>query len=88
VAALSTLSDKSLTFNPLAPCFSSGFGDHRLNRPHIAFGPARAPIGVQQKLMRHANVSATMNVYGNLTLRAKQVANSKVVQIVMKHEAA
>jgi len=45
-----------------------------------------APIGVQQKLMRHANVSTTMNVYGNAMLRAKQEANSKAVQMVMKHE--
>ena len=45
-----------------------------------------APIGVQQKLMRHSNVSTTMNVYGNATLRAKQQANSKVVQMVMKQE--
>lgn len=45
-----------------------------------------APIGVQQKLMRHSNVSTTMNVYGNATLRAKQEANSKVVQMVMKHD--
>ena len=37
-----------------------------------------APIGVQQKLMRHSNVATTMNVYGKSTLRAKQVANSKV----------
>ncbi len=42
-----------------------------------------APMGVQQKLMRHSNVSTTMNVYGNSTLRAKQQANSKVVQMVM-----
>jgi len=42
-----------------------------------------APIGVQQKLVRHANVSTTMNVYGNSTLRAKKQANSKVVQMVM-----
>jgi integrase len=47
-----------------------------------------APMGVQQKLMRHANVSTTMNVYGNSTLRAKQEANSKVVQMVMKQKAA
>jgi integrase len=47
-----------------------------------------APMGVQQKLMRHANVSTTMNVYGNSSLRAKQEANSKVVQMVMKQEAA
>jgi integrase len=36
-----------------------------------------APIGVQQKLMRHANVATTMNIYGNSTLRAKKQANSK-----------
>jgi len=45
-----------------------------------------APIGVQQKLMRHSNVATTMNVYGNSTLRAKQQANSKVVQMVIKEE--
>lgn len=47
-----------------------------------------APVGVQQKLMRHSNVATTMNVYGNASLRAKQEANSKVVQMVMRHEAA
>jgi hypothetical protein len=36
--------------------------------------------------MRHSNVATTMNVYGNSTLKAKQAANSKVVQMVMKHE--
>lgn len=43
-----------------------------------------APVGVQQRLMRHSNVATTMNVYGNAALRAKQEANSKVVQMVMK----
>jgi integrase len=43
-----------------------------------------APVGVQQKLMRHSNVATTMNVYGNSTLRAKQDANSKVVQMLIK----
>jgi integrase len=47
-----------------------------------------APIGVQQKLMRHAKVSTTMNVYGNSTLKVKQGANPKVVQMVMRQEAA
>jgi integrase len=42
-----------------------------------------APVGVQQKLMRHSNVATTMNVYGNASLRAKQKANSKVVQMVI-----
>ena len=45
-----------------------------------------APVGVQQKLMRHSNVATTMNVYGNSTLKAKQQANSKVVQMVMTQE--
>ena len=33
--------------------------------------------------MRQSNVSTTMNVYGSSTLRAKQQANSKVVEMVM-----
>jgi integrase len=42
-----------------------------------------APIGVQQELMRHSNVATTMNIYGNATLKAKQKANSKVVQMMI-----
>jgi integrase len=38
---------------------------------------------VQQKLMRHSNVATTMNIYGSSSLRAKQKANSKVVEMVM-----
>ncbi len=45
-----------------------------------------APVGVQQKLMRHSNVATTMNVYGNASLKAKQQANSKVVQMVIARE--
>jgi hypothetical protein len=36
--------------------------------------------------MRHSNVATTMNVYGNASLRAKQQANSKVVQMVIARE--
>ena len=36
-----------------------------------------APVGVQQKLMRHAQVATTMNVYGNALMGAKREANSK-----------
>jgi len=45
------------------------------------------PVGVQQKLMRHANVSTTMNVYGNSMMSAKREANSKVVQMVVGRTA-
>jgi len=42
-----------------------------------------APIGVQQKLMRHAQVATTMNVYGNALMESKREANSKIVQLVL-----
>ncbi|HZL51295.1 MAG TPA: site-specific integrase [Terracidiphilus sp.] len=66
-----------------------GLGWHTLRHTYRALlDEAGAPVGVQQKLMRHSNVATTMNVYGNASLKAKQQANSKVVQMVMKREAA
>jgi integrase len=44
------------------------------------------PIGVQQKLMRHAQIATTMNVYGNAMMESKREANSKVVQMVLRLE--
>jgi integrase len=49
-------------------------------------GETGVPIGVQQKLIGHANIATTMNVYGNASLRAKQQANSKAVQMGIAHE--
>ena len=45
-----------------------------------------ASVGVQQKLMRHAQVSTTMNVYGNALMDVKRQANSKVVQMALASE--
>jgi integrase len=42
-----------------------------------------APIGVQQKLMRHAQVSTTMNTYGNALMQSKRDANSRVARLVL-----
>jgi len=42
-----------------------------------------APLGVQQKLMRHANISTTMNVYGGALMESKRKANTSVVQRVL-----
>jgi integrase len=42
-----------------------------------------ANAGMQKGLMRHANISTTMNVYGRAAMKAKQEANSKVVQMVL-----
>ena len=64
-----------------------GIGWHVFRHTYRSFlDETGAPIGVQQKLMRHSNVATTMNVYGNASLRAKQRANSKVVQMVMPQE--
>jgi integrase len=43
-----------------------------------------APVGVQQKLMRHAQVATTMDVYGNALMESKREANSKVVRMVLR----
>lgn len=43
-----------------------------------------APVGVQQKLMRHADISTTMNQYGNAQMEAKRKANSKVVKMALR----
>lgn len=43
-----------------------------------------APIGVQQKLMQHAQISTTMNIYGNAMLECKREANSKVLQFARR----
>lgn len=41
-------------------------------------------MGVQQKLMRHAQIAATMNVSGDAMMESKRTANSKVVQMVLR----
>jgi integrase len=45
---------------------------------------AGAPMGVQQKLMRHAQIGTTMNVYGDAYMENKRDANSKVVEMVLQ----
>src|SRR4051794_852072 len=39
-----------------------------------------APLGVQQKLLRHARIGTTMQ-YGNSMMESKRDANSKVIRI-------
>ena len=43
-----------------------------------------APVVVQQKLMRHAQVLTTMNVYGNALMESKREANTAVVRKVLR----
>jgi integrase len=43
-----------------------------------------AAVGVQQKLMPHAQVATTINIYGNALMEAKRDANSNAVKMVMQ----
>jgi integrase len=44
----------------------------------------REPIGAQQKLMRHADIRITMNIYGDAATDDTRRANSKVVHMVLR----
>ena len=44
-------------------------------------------MGVQQKLMRHAHVSTTMDQYGNASALAKRKANRPIVQRLLRRSA-
>ncbi len=46
-----------------------------------------APAGVQQKLMRHVQVSTTMDQYGNASALAKRKANRPIVQRLLRRPA-
>jgi integrase len=45
-----------------------------------------APIAVQQKLMRHADIRTTMNTYGDMPTSEMAEANSKVVEMVLNRK--
>lgn len=63
----------------------NGVGWHTFRHTYRAWLDATgAPVGVQQKLMRHANISTTMNDYGNALMDSKRDANSKVVRMALQ----
>ena len=41
------------------------------------------PMAVQQKLMRHASITTTMNIYGDVVTDEMAQAHSKVVQLAL-----
>ena len=45
------------------------------------------PIAVQQKLMRHADIRTTMNIYGDVVTDEMSQAHAKVVQMVLPKKA-
>jgi len=44
---------------------------------------AGTPIAVQQKLMRHADIRTTTNIYGDVVTDEMSQAHAKVVQMVL-----
>jgi len=42
------------------------------------------PVAVQQKLMRHADIRTTMNIYGAVVTDEMAQAHSKVVGLALK----
>jgi integrase len=62
-------------------------GWHSLRHSYRAWlDETGVPLGVQQKLMRHANISTTMNVYGGAFMDAKRKANTSVVQRLLNQK--
>jgi hypothetical protein len=43
-------------------------------------------IAVQQKLMRHASITTTMNIYGDVVTNERAKVHSKVVQLVLSKQ--
>jgi hypothetical protein len=41
------------------------------------------PLGVQQRLMRHADIKTTMNTYGSAFEKTKSRANSRVAALIL-----
>ena len=41
------------------------------------------PVGVQQKLMRHADIRTTMNIYGDAATEEMRQAHEKVVKLAL-----
>ena len=45
------------------------------------------PVGVQQKLMRHADIRTTMNVYGSAFEETKRRVNARIAELVCRPPA-
>jgi integrase len=62
----------------------SGLGWHAFRHSYRELlDETGANARMQKGLMRHANISTTMNTYGRAAMKAKQEANSKVVQMIL-----
>src|SRR5436853_4790689 len=61
-----------------------GLGTHSLRHSYRSWlDSVGTPVGVQQKLMRHADIRTTMNVYGDAATDEMAQAHSKVVGLAL-----
>jgi integrase len=61
-----------------------GLGTHSLRHTYRSWLDAvGTPIAVQQKLMRHADIRTTMNVYGDIVTDEMAVASGKVSRLAL-----
>jgi len=61
-----------------------GLGTHSLRHTYRSWLDAvGTPIAVQQKLMRHADIRTTMNVYGDIVTDEMTVASRKVTRLAL-----
>jgi integrase len=59
-------------------------GTHTMRHSYRAWLDAvGTPIAVQQKLMRHASITTTLNIYGDVVTDEMAQAHSKVVQLAL-----
>jgi len=61
-----------------------GFGTHSLRHTFRTWlDSVGTPVGVQQRLMRHADIRTTMNVYGDAVTQDMADAHGKVVRLAI-----
>ena len=61
-----------------------GLGTHCLRHTYRSWLDAvGTPIAVQQKLMRHADIRTTLNVYGDIVTDEMAVASGKVTRLAL-----
>ena len=80
----------AIQFNYIRPAGKqAGLGDnigwHTFRHTYRAWlDQTKAPMTVQKDLMRHANISTTMNVYGGAMPGPMREANSAVVRMAIQ----
>jgi integrase len=61
-----------------------GLGTHSLRHTYRSWLDAvGTPLAMQQKLMRHADIRTTMNIYGDIVTDEMAVASGRVTRLAL-----